>query len=285
MDLVIYHKDCSDGFCAAWLLVRNLDIPESNTFACHHGDAFPISDDKLRLCTNLYVVDFSYPPSTLRRLAGLVGHVYVYDHHETAIKELASEDLSDVHNLTLVLDQKRSGARITYDELNLTDETERRIANYVQDRDLWQWRLGHSREINAYLGLEYDHTRWNNIADSDMSEWRKYGALLLVGQQRYVEKIINNDVYRMAWHDKIVGVVNVSGSVSEIGAAMLDKHSDIDIAMMYFDIYEGGKRYRVHSLRSRVGSGIKVNDIAKAYGGGGHPCAAGFKTCMSDFYV
>lgn len=37
------------------------------------------------------------------------------------------------------------------------------------------------------------------------------------------------------------------------------------------------ERYVRYSLRS-VEGGIDVSEIAKLYGGGGHPCAAGFET-------
>jgi nanoRNase/pAp phosphatase (c-di-AMP/oligoRNAs hydrolase) len=63
--------------------------------------------------------------------------------------------------------------------------------------------------------------------------------------------------------------INVTHMISELGNKLAEKHP---FAALYFDTGDGK---RVFSLRS-VEGGVDVSEIAKQYGGGGHPHAAGF---------
>jgi hypothetical protein len=89
--VVVYHKDCADGFGAAYaawkaLAERPKYVPvsydERNTFV-HEVEKLTYSPVE-----TLYVVDFSFDLSQLSRLSKLCGRIVVLDHHDTARNEL-----------------------------------------------------------------------------------------------------------------------------------------------------------------------------------------------------
>src|SRR4051794_31369945 len=81
--LVIYHANCFDGFCCAWLFHRV--YPDAEFHAAHYGTEPPLEKAALR---DTYVADFSYKRPDMRRLAEVARSLIVLDHHKTAQAEL-----------------------------------------------------------------------------------------------------------------------------------------------------------------------------------------------------
>lgn len=75
--LVLYHANCWDGFCAAW--VARMALGDIEAVPVNYGTEPP--DVRGR---NVYVLDFSYPRAVMRRLLGQAHFVTVLDHHKTA---------------------------------------------------------------------------------------------------------------------------------------------------------------------------------------------------------
>jgi hypothetical protein len=96
--LVIYHGNCPDGFCAAWVTARALGDVE--LFAGKYGDAPPL---ELAAGRPVYVVDFSYPRVELERLCEKAMEEVLLDHHRTAANDLAllHEELCQLHRVPL----------------------------------------------------------------------------------------------------------------------------------------------------------------------------------------
>jgi len=63
-------------------------------------------------------------------------------------------------------------------------------------------------------------------------------------------------------------------NISEVAHRLLEEHG-CDLASGYFPIYQDGKFRIIVSLRT--GKRLNARKIAEAWGGGGHPTAAGFK--------
>lgn len=98
------------------------------------------------------------------------------DHHKTALEMLGS-GISTSGNVTKVIDMDRSGATIAYDyfkEKLLSGDANsdidgavaefrrvRRLFEYIEDADLWRWRLLNSKAFSSGLkdlNLEFDAT-------------------------------------------------------------------------------------------------------------------------------
>lgn len=100
----------------------------------------------------------------------------VLDHHKTALEMLGSGSSTN-GNVTKVIDMDRSGATIAYDyfkEKLLSGDTSsgidgavadfgrvRKLFEYIEDADLWRWRLPNSKAFSSGLkdlNLEFDFT-------------------------------------------------------------------------------------------------------------------------------
>jgi oligoribonuclease NrnB/cAMP/cGMP phosphodiesterase (DHH superfamily) len=97
--------------------------------------------------------------------------VVVLDHHKTALEKLSETAAGE--NVIKVIDMERSGATIAFDyfkeklkfDPNQTavevGEFDRLgpLFKYVEDGDLWRWRLPNSKAFNSGLkdsGIEFD---------------------------------------------------------------------------------------------------------------------------------
>jgi len=308
--LVIYHANCADGFSAAWCFYKAQE-DWGVDFDFHPGvynDPPPDVTDRV-----VYLVDFSYKRDVVEKMLETAQKIYLIDHHKTAI-----DDLNGIDNvkLTMYTDLERSGAILAWDYLHnasfITDEggvefhdytlkpgnpayqSPPKLLEHVQDRDLWKFKLGGTREISANIfSYEYTFENWDKLMNASATEllgmWNAGAAIerkhhkdikeLLNVCQRTMEFIIlRDDPFESAGHkyaDSItVPVASLPYTLtSDAGHAMAAAHKQgTEFAACYWDT----ATHRIFSLRS-CDNGMDVSEIAKYYGGGGHKNAAGFR--------
>lgn len=267
--LVIYHgPGCPDGFTAAWVAWRWFRERRGVTpelHAAQYGDPPPDVLDR-----DVLIVDFSYPrPTLLEMWFGCARSLRVFDHHKTALHELA-----DLPFCTF--DEARSGAGLAWDAL-FHALPRPWLVDYVEDRDLWRWRLEGSREVSAALATyEHDLETWDRLGRSDggtLNTLMEEGRAIL----RYQARVVRSHVEK-ARRCRLAGVevpvVNATTMISEIGNELAQ---GAPFAAMWFEAQDGSF---VYSLRSRAEhpDHADVSEVAKRFGGGGHRHAAGFKS-------
>lgn len=308
-DICFYHKDCYDGFTAAWIASKW--NPNAVLVPVGYGDNVEASaiDGK-----HVLIVDFSFPAETLRDMIRWGAQsVTVLDHHKTsqaALAEFSSNTviLNPVEYLETCItenrtpirawfDMERSGAQLTIDAMLLQfgtlpgiapSDSARLLVDYVADRDLWKWELPFSKQINAWImSHDFDLREWDAMfgillwfLPSD--HWVvRTGNALLRQHDLMVKRVIDSGILqRMKLGGYWCDVINCSYVfASEVGNVLShtsEGRSDKPFAATYVDGPDG----RRFSLRS-VGD-FDVSAIAKAYGdkfgttGGGHKNAAGF---------
>jgi len=259
--LVIYHANCVDGFTAAWAAWTGLN-DGAEYLSARYGDAPPDVTGR-----DVIVVDFSYPRQVLLEMRANAKTLQVFDHHKTAQADLEGLDFC-------VFDMDRSGAGMAWDYLRtLPDSAPRlRLIDYVEDRDLWRWKLPHSREISAYIALcERTFEAWTKLAGELEDRFATVvdkGATALRVTEQYVETQ-RERASRVSFAGYEVPIINTTFCVSELVGALAE---DEPFAIGWFEREDGQV---VYSLRSR-GDGVDVSKIAKSCGGGGHRNAAGF---------
>eukprot|EP00878_Enallax_costatus_P038257 GHUV01043442.1.p1 GENE.GHUV01043442.1~~GHUV01043442.1.p1 ORF type:complete len:165 (+),score=47.76 GHUV01043442.1:433-927(+) len=106
-----------------------------------------------------YLLDYAGPEGFPQQLAQHVQGVYVLDHHKTAAAQLADTS-SHPPNLHVHIDMQRSGAMLARDWFNPAGVSSQlqQVFEWVQDADLWSWKLPDSRAFHAGLAaqnLEY----------------------------------------------------------------------------------------------------------------------------------
>lgn len=268
----LYHANCTDGAASA-AVVRH-KYPQAKCLPVNHGDALHRNfDGKI-----VYIVDFSFPTEILKRIREEAKTVHWYDHHKTAIpiqKELGWG----------VLDLKESGASLTWKQ-EFEDQAMPRILHYVRDKDLYEWKLKHSREVSMYLRGLPEITNplsrtWKHLLrlEDDDPEWKQMievGALALKFQRRTLENGLKG-AFELDFHGHRALAVNWNLEASDMGECIY-KELGYDIAIVY---YYTGKEWNF-SLRSHR---VDVSKIALEYGGGGHPGASGFRQEKIDFLI
>lgn len=283
--LCIYHGKCADGFTSAWAVNRAGFGPDIEFFPGVYGEAPPDVTGR-----DVILVDFSYKRPVLTEMAMKANTVLILDHHKTAAEDLAGfEPLVDVREwdvwhrnggsgIRAVFDMDRSGAGLTWDFFH-RGEKRPPLVDYVEDRDLWRFKLEGSREVSAYIfSNEYTFENWDrlNVALEDNPQYViNIGAAIERKHHKDVAELVEVCKRRM-----VIGGVEVWGAslpytlTSDAGNLMSEGEP---FAACYWDTTKG----RTFSLRSKP-EGADVSEIAKAYGGGGHKNASGFTVPFSE---
>jgi nanoRNase/pAp phosphatase (c-di-AMP/oligoRNAs hydrolase) len=288
--LIIHPGNCWDGAAAAYCTMCHLQkvaFVNPEDFIVQpwtYGDKRDVVEyvKGIADAQHLYIVDFSFDRATLQNLCELLNSVTVIDHHKTAQAELENWTAAPI-NFYRKFDMERSGARLCFDmcckPLGAAVET---LINFIQDRDLWEWKLVGTTAVMAWMDV-MDRTPSNfSLAVHYMSQPNGLDLMKAEGLAilKYQARVIAEHVSRAALVKRggyTYATVNATTLTSEIGSALLEKFPEADVAHMYNDRHDMGKR--IHSLRSRKANagGIDVSAIAKAHGGGGHYSAAGYE--------
>ena len=265
VDLVIYHGGCTDGFgaaFAAWLARGD----KAAYFPANYREPPPDVTGK-----NVLIVDFSYRRSVLLEMREKAKSILVLDHHKSAMEELGDLEFAQ-------FDMSCSGAMLSWAFFH-PDEHPPLLIRYIQDRDLWQWRMPNSREFSAGLmNVPFDFEAYRTCLQDSAVQ-------LLINQGLSIVRYIDREVDKLCKHaaDRRLSVapelkcrvVNSSNWVSEVGSRICEES---DVAVIWY-MDHNKDQWRV-SMRSR--SGVDVSEIAKRYGGGGHAQAAGFSLGADD---
>lgn len=265
---IIYHAGCSDGAAAA--LIAKAELPGAELIPAQYDEPFDL--EPLRRSA-VYVLDFSFDRETIKALADEC-QLVVLDHHATAQKAL--EGIPGC-----VFDMNKCGARLTWEHFHGTRPVPWWL-DYIEDRDLWRWKLPYSKGVSAAMrsyGVSLDGLReallWENgRSHRQMDELIRDGEAILREQEQVVRAHVERSE-RVKMFGSEVSVVNATVLQSEIAGELAIEG---DFGAVWFSRPDGA---RVWSLRSRK-KHVNVGELAKREGGGGHPAAAGFKQGPND---
>lgn len=257
--LIIYHFPCADGFTSAWIAKKK--FPDAEFFPQHLHRPPPDVRDK-----DVYVLDCAYSRDVMLKMIDEAASVTVIDHHKTN-----QEALKDL--VCCKFDMTRSGAGLTWDTLFPMAQGNYRpwLVDYIEDRDLYQWRLPFSREVSATLdSYSYDFETWDRIAARKPEDLAHEGAPLIRYQNQLMDRIIK-DAREVIFAGHKVPAINTPVFMSDIGSRLAQGKP---FAIVWRQAGDGKIAY---SLRS-TDAGLDVSQIAAKYGGGGHRNAAGFES-------
>lgn len=283
MDLIYYHNQCPDGWCAAWIAKQK--YPEAELRPLNHGLSDEQIDVLIAEATHKDVLMLDYSLRTREnnnRLAIVAKSFRILDHHKTAQAVLNGASYA-------VFDMERSGAGLAWDYLFGRDSVDVGsrikeakgfidlgwsprpwVVDYVEARDLWKWdRQPKSREVCAFLGtMPFVKEAWDALLFLDVGYAAEAGGHVLANIQNYVDLTTQNVEYGTLFGHK-VGVLNVTYvNTSEIGNKIA---KTADFSLAWFE------RKSVYSFSLRSEGSFDVSEIAKKFGGGGHRNAAGFQ--------
>lgn len=271
MPLVIYHKGCPDGMLAAWCFWKHFG-ENAQYHAGVYNEPPPYCFNR-----NVFLVDFSYPPTIMTMVAEYAANVTVIDHHKAAVDAICA---LRHENINMWCDYSYSSAALAYSymaDVYGGKKVAPRLINHVQDYDLWKFELAGTREIilsishiTDFRDMEGEVNRCQTAAGRE--------AMVRDGKaiHRYQQGIIR---YAVSAHRLIniggyqVPVANVPGLLANDVCEALHLVSETNtFTASYYD----HEKTRNFSLRS-LPDGTDVARIARIYGGNGHKHAAGFK--------
>lgn len=280
--VVVYHKNCPDGFGAALSAKRGLEAygieVTYRSFSYGEDTSGRIPEGN----NPIFFLDYVPGKDVLLELAKRRA-VIVIDHHKTAFEELSSlvgeksaEDLDGTPGLYAFIDKSKSGAMLAW--RYFVSDTPPTFIQYIEDRDLWRHVLPDSKPFNAYVAsLPFDFSTWEKEIGTDeipFDEIVLKGKTLIHQNEIFVSEICQASRL-LTFEGNLVPVANAVAMLrSDVGNRLLDIHKEAPFSVVW---YWDGNDFRV-SLRARVNGGVDVEKIAVKYEGGGHRTAAAFKT-------
>jgi hypothetical protein len=136
--IVFYHGECPDGFSAAWAAWKKLGDAAQYVALTHRSKPFDGLTGK-----EIYFLDFSYEAPVLEKLVANNISVTVIDHHASMVDDIK-------HASKFVYDNDHSGAVLAWNYFH--PETKPPVfLKYIEDRDLWSWKLDKSPELTASI--------------------------------------------------------------------------------------------------------------------------------------
>jgi len=258
--LVIYHGNCVDGFTAAWAAWRVFGDSAEYLPADHANRPQPDVRDR-----HVVILDFSFPRKQLLAMGREAASLVIIDHHRTASEELA--DLPGTH-----FDMSRCGAELAWEYFHPGKPVPFFI-RHIANRDLVRDQTLECRAFLCWLeGFPRTFDNWERLA---RMKDRTYLRILRIGAHR-----------ELRMDTQAEAIVRTATSIELCGhrglAARCPQHLVCKVAPRLAQASGGiglcwtplsDELVRV-SLRGVVG--IDLGAIARHFGGGGHPFAAGF---------
>src|SRR3989344_4392565 len=182
--VVFYHGGCRDGFMAAWAAWKKLGDKADYVpliWTDLNPNQIPSLPEK-----ELYFLDYVPSEENLKRILKKSKAVVIIDHHIS--KEKLTKSVSGS-----VYDISHSGAVLAWKYFH-SDQPVPQICLYVEDGDLWNWKIPNSGKVLNYLDLksEPDFKTWDSMAsdlenESKRKEYEEKGSVI----SNYVEKIVD----------------------------------------------------------------------------------------------
>ncbi len=262
---VLYHAGCSDGFggaYAAWTAFGN----RADYYPMQYGDKAPVLRGK-----TVYLIDFMFDSDApLRVLQKANKQVTAIDHHvSNKARVMSTTDYRYA--------RYNSGAVLAWQYFR-PGKPVPLLLKYIEDRDIWAFKLNGTEEFNAFLLLQPQNFKtWNALVKKfENTDFRKevmrQGKILREYELQLARAVIEKSAMPVKFMGHAVYAINFNGPktvADEIQDVLAKKHPPFSI------LWKLQNDSMIHvSLR---GNGtIDVTKLAERFGGGGHHDSSGF---------
>ena len=273
--LCVFHGKCADGLGALWAVVRRFGMENVEPFAGFYGRPAPDVTGR-----KVVMVDFSYSRDVMEDLVAKAESFICLDHHESARDALAG--IPGCH-----FDMTRSGAVMAWEHF-MHFESCPLVLRYIGDRDIWAWKMPSSREVSEVMQWDFSVSIEDQLAQVTANQIqleRDFPSVVLTGTaiRTATERLVKAHAGSWFWvtvrgGKKIPACFCHPILASETGnvlAAMAENPEGVSVCL---SAGHDGK----YALSFRAVNGT-AKDLALAYGGGGHPNAAGAGVDLDGF--
>lgn len=281
--IVFYHMmsattPCPDGIASAWA-ARTVLGDEAEYIGCCYGSKgeVPPQFDIPQSGDRVYIVDFSFDIPVLESWRKRGCEITLIDHHKDKMEALLGyAPLADI----ITFDNLKCGAILTWEHFR--PEPVPAFLYYIDDRDRWQHKLPHTKEIHAAVGklgrtFEVFDVLATLTQDELIGLLSGLGKAEVEQRAKQIEKLADRFEWKMlAGHQ--IPVVELQSSdawaTSEVCQHLYNQFPEASFSACYYCEGEDIK----WGLRSNSkGNDFDVAAIARQFGGDGHKNAAGFK--------
>jgi len=289
-----YHGDkCADGKLSAWLFQRlKRSEIKNGKFVLQgfvHGQKPPeVSGD------TVIILDYCFPRAVIKEMAKKAKHIYILDHHSSTIRDMApivylKDGTTDAipSNVTIVLDEKRSGAEITWDWV-YPGIARPWFVEVVGDRDLFRWTKPYSKAVSSAF-FHFNYYTWDRLEELFQQSEDEASINLLIKKfcdmaasipdpTREIESIcasafLTNFVSPTGEKYRVKLVQSPRTHRSEVGNKLSQTGCDF-AAMWQYDFML--KEWWI-SCRASDASPLNLSELCQQFKrGGGHKKSAGF---------
>lgn len=299
-ELVIYHKNCTDGFGAAysaWLGRKS----HMQFLAMNPGDKLNL--DAVR-DKQVYVLDFSFTPDQVfKEIEPICKSITILDHHKSAMDNWVkayefnsvwseghfsmSKSNAKVH---VTFDMHRSGALMAWQYFHHHKDVPKFI-HHISDADLYRFEDPFSASFNMYVSSQkrqfevWTKMHQNSEKVEGLSSMYFKGSAMLELRASEVE----TQVPSRATKPITLTAIKPDGSTTMVkglsknasGCFGTDLGSQLAIESGTFGlVWETDGVTCFCSIRSVEGT--SCIEIATPFGGGGHAKSSGFRMPLSD---
>ena len=270
-----YHAGCPDGLGAAWAVWRAWG-PGARYLPRGHDDVVDAAAHEGDL---VVFVDIAPGGDELRALADHAGRLVVLDHHVTArerfVNDLGAQNALAGRGHHIHFDLSHSGAMLAWKHFH-PDEPAPELLRYVEDQDLWAWKLPGSEEVNAAIAsYPRDLETWDELSEKPIAALAAEGTPILRANRVEIERALQT-AHPVSLGARRAEAVNTSQHRSRIGHELAQRAAfKLPWGVVYRVV---GQRVDV-SLYS-IGD-LDVAKVAEGHGGGGHANAAGFSVPLA----
>jgi uncharacterized protein len=256
---VIYHGDCPDGFGGAWAAWRKFGAKAEYIPARDR-----VNPPKGLAGREVYFIDWVYPLAIMLDLKRKTKKIIAIDHHESSRDATCSMD-------DFSYSSKHSGAVLSWEYFHTAPVP--KLLKYVEDYDLWRFRLKETETVNAYItSLGFSFKEWSRMADdfeneSSRKNYLAAGSAILKYRDKMVEEIAAKAELVEFFGHKVLAV-NSSVFSDQLGHLLAKRKPPFGI------IWRARPGQIRVSLRS-IGN-FDILRYAQKFGGGGHRESAGF---------
>lgn len=274
-----YHSADKDGHCSGAIVANHFGLDNVKMIGWNYGDEFPW--DEIDEETEVYMVDLSLQPfDKMLKLSEKSKELIWIDHHKSAIDDYRK--VKPRAGFKVLLDTQFAACELVW-KYFYPDEDLPSPVYLIGRYDIWEWE-----NIEGAIEFQYGLHMYNTKPENQ-ALWQK----LLASGTMMVPQIVNQGETIIAYK-KIQDAIHIKSAGFELewegykflainemfnNSQLFDSRFDPEVhdAMLTFGYRKGRWHFGLYSPKKMCESkGIDLGAVAKRFGGGGHPGAAGF---------
>jgi hypothetical protein len=287
MFYVFSHFPCNDGELSRmiWQYYR----PNSIFYNWKHHETNEAINkiNKLEPRSDVVFLDVTPPLDILPN-----HHTYtIIDHHKDAIVKMLNHPKYSEYRIKMIIEDgfpennKQSGCILTWNYLSKGKDAIPSVVRYIGMKDVWDFSDVNTEPYNIAYNLELkkyqtQDERINFIMDlfeqDRDEEFINIGTNMIINYKNRAMSVFENVAYDVEIIDDTeYTIVDVQCSENELFKYLIDYaeiNMDMDILRIHHSTTDGKKNYSLRRLKPH----IKVDIMARKYGGNGHEGAAGY---------